>query len=259
MWPMLVTLLVTGIAAPPPQAGGQWPTLAAELRDHNVPVPNGVNADGHITSFSTFDDERWFAIGYYDVAADGLLHDLRVRVFDKNSRAWRSATFAGIGSVLSIRRHGGVFFVEGHSSPSSGPLLVLSDDLRLKRDLEGWIVFTLADGRVIFSRGMRHFMPTQAQVLAVYVPATNRDADIYPARSDNDRGGEHVAGTDVWMDRTIGDVKAGKDGRTIEFTVTEQHMRIDANQRPIPAAAQVTRHVICDISRGLPACTPARD
>lgn len=259
MWTLLVTLFVTTFVAAPPQAGGQWPTLAAELGDHSVPVPDGVNAAVQITSFSTFEDERTFAIGYYDVVADGLLHDLHVRVFDKRARVWRSATFAGIGSVLSVKRHGGVFLVGGHSSPSSGPLLVLSDDLRLKRELEGWIVYTIPDGRVLFERGMVHFAPMHAGVLAVYDPAANRDTSIFPAGAGNDRGGERVPGTDLWFDRSIGEVTTGAAPHTIEFDVTTQHVSIGSDNRGHPAGPERKVHVVCDTSKRIPACTPARD
>lgn len=251
---LLATLLAVSF-----QAGATWPTLAETLRDQRVPVPAGVDAMRRITSFSTFDDDRRFVIAYYEVEPDGLLHDLQVRVFDKRTRAWRAAAFPSIGSVLSVAFHGGVFLIEGHSTPSAGPLLVLSAGLRMKRDLDGWIVFTLPDGRVLFERSMVHFAPMHAEVLAVYDPATNRQTSIFPAGVTNDRGGEQVAGTDLWVDRSIGEVKAGAAPHTIAFDVKTQHVRIGDDNQGHPAGPERTVHVICDTSKRVPACSPARD
>jgi len=248
----MLTLFVTLFLSVAPRAGGQWPSLADTLREYQVPLPSGVDGRQRITG-SVLDDERQFAIAYYDAERDrSRAERLHVRRFDKARRTWTSATFDGIGSVLAFERHGELFFLEGHSSPSDGPLLVLSRDLRLRHTTNGWIVFALADGRVIFSRGMRHFMPTQAQVLAVYDPVTNRDVTFYPDGADNDRGSETVPGTDLWMDRSIADVTSKTGGRTIEFTVTEQRMRLTAQQQPEPAGAKETFRVTC--SMAAPAC-----
>jgi hypothetical protein len=255
MWPLLVTLLVS----PSVQAGGHWPTLAAALGEHRVPVPASINASGRITSFSTFDDERWFAIAYYDIVSDGLLHDLQVRLFDKRHGTWRSTTRDGIGSVLSIHRSQRLFYVEGHASPSATPLLVLDERLAEKKALDGWPKFFLPDGRLIFSRSMIHFAPTHAEVLAIYDPATNREQTFYPQHVKNDRGGEQGTGG-LWVDRYFGDVRRGARAGTVEFVATSQSMRLTESQRPEAVGPEIRRRVTCVVAAPVPVCreAPAR-
>lgn len=115
------------------------PTLGAELLARNLSVPpDTADLEQTITDYAVFDDQRWFVIGYYDMPRDGLLHELQVRSFDKRAGVWRRATFDAIGSVLSVKRHRGFIYLKGHASPSAGPLLVLTEDLRVRRTLDGW-------------------------------------------------------------------------------------------------------------------------
>jgi len=251
----MLALFVTLFLSMAAQSGGQWPAFADALREYDVPLPSGVDGRQAITSFAVIDEDRQFAVAYYELQPDRSRPErLHVRRFDKARRTWASATFDGIGSVLAFERHGGLFFLQGHSSPSNGPLLVVAPDLRLRRTMSGWIVFALPDGRVVFHRGMRHFVPTQAAILAIYDPATNRDVSFYPAGADNDLGAETVPGTDLWMDRSIGEVTSTTKGRTIEFTVTEQRMRLTAQQHPDPAGAKETFRVICSMTGRRPVC-----
>jgi hypothetical protein len=256
MVPLLVMLLVS-VAL---QAGGSWPALGVQLREFNVPVPADANADQQITSFSTLDDDRVFVIAYYDFVPDSLLHDLRVRAFDKRARTWRSQTFSDpIGSILSIEHVASLLYVVGHWSPSASPLLVLNEDLSLKRRLDGWPKLALPDGRVVFERTMVHSAPAHAAVLAVYDPATNRDHSFYPSGRKNDRGIEQVPGTDLLMDRSIGDVTNGKKPRTIEFAVTTERMRLESDNMGHDAGPRMQQRVTCDIRKPIPVCSEARD
>jgi hypothetical protein len=250
---VFVTLLVSAAL----QAGGNWPTLAETLRDAGVPIPSDAAGAGRITSFAESDDARWFVIAYYDEMPDGLLHELHVRAFDKRLRIWRSVTMESIGSILSIARRGGLFYIEGHSSPSATPLLVLDQRLSLKRRLDGWPKLFLADGRLLFVRSMRHFAPTHAEVLAQYDPASDHDVTIYPAGRVNDRGAEKAPGPgDVWVDRVIGEVTPGRHPKTIEFRVTVEPMRIEQDNRGHSAGPILTIDMWCDTSRRVPPCRP---
>ena len=82
------------------------PTLASGLLQRHLPVPGEApELERPITSYSVLDDNSRFVIAYYPVEPDDLLHELRVRSFDKRTRVWRSATFPGpIGSVLRFSR-----------------------------------------------------------------------------------------------------------------------------------------------------------
>ena len=172
MLSLLVCLLLQSAQTPP--IG-----VRAELRARNLPAPKDADdLDKPIDSYLVLDDRQGFVIAYraYYARDDSRLHDLRIRSFDKRSRTWRSTTFPEpIGSVLRIMRGRGYLFVSGHSSPSAAPMLVLSDTLRKKRELEGWPMLVLDDGRVVFHRSMIHFSPTHAAALALYDPSRIRN------------------------------------------------------------------------------------
>jgi hypothetical protein len=247
----MVNGLLLLLLSPLVQAGQA--TLGTELLERNLPVPKDAkDLDQPITSYAVLDDRAGFVIGYYQQVADGGLHELHVRAFDKTARTWRSATFGEIGSVLSVTRHGGAFFLTGHSSPSAGPLLVLTKDLRRTRDLDGWIVLALDDGRVVFNRSMRHFAPTHAEALALYDTAADREISLYPpAGVENDRGSERVPGTDLWVDRSFSAFKKGAAPGTIEFQAVVQKMRLNDQQAPVPAGPEERLLVVCHVAGSL--------
>lgn len=246
-------VFMTLILAVTIQTGGP---LGRELLVRSLPVPkDAADLELPITSYSVLDDSRGFVIAYYLAESDNSLHELRVRSFDKLTRTWRSATFPEpIGSVLSIKRGGGYLYIGGHSSPSAAPLLVLSaDTLFRKRELDGWPVLLLDDGRVVFERSMIHFSPTHAEVLALYDPRIDLEQTLYPDASvTNERGGERVKGTDLWVERSI--AKPINGPRTIEFAVTSQRMRLDDHQVARPASAEERFSVLCDITVTPPTC-----
>jgi hypothetical protein len=255
----MVTVLLALLALGSPQAGGNWPTLAAELAERAVPLPAGVDGSRQITSFSEFDDDHWFVIGYYDLRADATLRTLHVRAFNRRSKQWRSAIFDEVGAVLELTHHGRLFYVRGHSSPSSSPLLVLGENLTLKRQQEGWVKWTVDDGRVIFERGMVHFAPAHSAVLAVYNPRTNRDDSFYPAAAGRDRTPEFERDTNEWIDRTIGEVKNGPAVHTIAFTVTIQRVRVGEDNLSLPIGAPTRQRVTCSVRLRVPTCSSIQD
>src|SRR6266542_3682852 len=234
------------------------PTFASELLQRDLPPPAGAaELDRPITSYSALDDDSRFVIAYYTVESDDLLHELRVRSFDKKSRAWRSATFKeSIGSVLEIRSHGDYLYVCGHSSPSASPLLVLQEDLELKRVLDGWPVVMLDDGRVVFKRSMVHFAPAHAEVLALYDPRTDRESTVYPSGPlDNERGIERVPDTaDQWIDRSFSDIKTGDAPGTVELLVVTQRIRLNVLNAGDPVGREERYHVHCDLTETQPSC-----
>ena len=244
-------------------AQGVPATVRAELLEHNLPVPkDAADLQQPITSYSVLDDSHGFVIAYYLVEPDGLLHALHIRSYDKRTRAWRTQTFPDpIGSILNIQRHRGYFYVTGHSSPSATPLLVLRETLELKRELDGWPLLMLDDGRVVFSRSERHFVPTHAAALALYDPVSDREESVYPPPGvDNDRGFEKTRDGELWIDRSITDMKNGKAPGTIEFVAVEQQMRIDNRNIAEPAAPERQLVVVCNIAARHPVCdTRARD
>jgi hypothetical protein len=231
--------------------------IGAELLERNLRAPkDAADLDQPITSYSVLDDSRGFVIAYYLVEADGLLHALHIRSFDTRTRTWRSRTFPEpIGSILKIERNAGLIYVNGHSSPSATPTLVLSEDLTLKHELDGWSMLMLDHGRMIFSRSQRHFAPTHAEVLALYDPSTNREESFYPPASvQNDRGAEKAPGGDLWIDRSFSDVKKGQAPGTVEFVAIEQQMRLDSRNIAEPAAPEQRKVVVCSMTASPPVC-----
>jgi hypothetical protein len=255
MFGLLVLLLFQSIQKVPP-------TLGAELLARNLPAPkDAADLEQPITSYSVLDDSRGFVIAYYAQESDNILHELHVRSFDKRTETWRSKTFPeSIGSILDIQRSARYLYIGGHSSPSAAPLLALTEGLELRRELDGWPMLMLENGRVVFSRSMRHFAPTHAQVLALYDAVTDREDAVYPAAAvDNDRGGERVAGTDLWVDRSISEVKKGKAPGTIEFIAVVQRMRLNEHQIAEDAGPERRFLVSCNLQSSTPTCrqTPA--
>jgi hypothetical protein len=249
----LLVILVLQSAQKPPLPIG----VGAELLARNLPVPkDAADLDQPITSYSVLDDSRGFVIAYYAQEPDNILHELRVRSFDNRTRTWRSKTFPEpIGSILKIQRHAGYLYVTGHSSPSATPLVVLHETLELKRELDGWPMLMLDDGRVVFNRSMRHFAPTHAEVLALYNPAADREDSLYPAPGvNNDRGFEKDPATDLWMDRSFTDVKKGTAPGTIEFVAIEQRMRLNPQNSADPAGPVQRRLVVCNVASVRPVC-----
>lgn len=176
MFWLLVFLLCPASQAPPQ-------SLGAALLARNLPVPrDAMDLEQPITSYSVLEDRRGFVIAYYAVEPDGLLHELRVRSFDKSTRTWRAKTFRDpIGGVIDIRRGGGHLYIAGHSTPSAAPMLVLSETLELRRELDGWPMLVLDDGRVVFHRRMVHFAPAHGGALALYNPVADQEDSLYPA------------------------------------------------------------------------------
>jgi hypothetical protein len=248
---MLVILVALVLAATIQNA----PTLGAEVSRRNLPVPPvAADLDQPITSYSVLDDDGGFVIAYYGLEPDGLLHELRVRSFEARSRTWRTKQFAEpIGSVLSIQRHGGYLYLKGHSSPSAAPLLVLTEGLDRKRELDGWPMLMLDDGRVVYHRSMVHFAPAQAGALALYDPVADRVDSVYPpAGVANERGIERVPGTDLLVDRSFAEVKRGKAFGTIEFVAVEQRTRVTRDNRGEAAGPERRLRVVCNVAAGRP-------
>jgi hypothetical protein len=242
----LLLLLFFQPVQKPPRAVG------AELLARNLPVPkDAADLDQPITSYAVLDDNRGFVIAYYARESDDSLHELRVRSFDSRTRAWRSKAFAEpIGSILKVQRNAGYLYITGHSSPSATPLLVLAEDLTLKRELDGWPVLMLDEGRVIFERSMVHFAPAHAEALALYDPAADREESLYPPpAANNARGIEMVPGSArLFVDRSFADVKTGTAAGTVEFVAVEQPIRLNQANGGEPAGEKQRQLVACRVA-----------
>jgi hypothetical protein len=162
-----------------------------------------------------------------------------------------------VWSIVSIQRHADYLYVNTLTSPSAGRLLVLSQTLDFKRELDGWPVLMLDDGRVVFQRSMVHWAPAHAGVLALYDPKMDRESNLYPAApAGNFRGVEPVRNSRyLFIDRSFFDVKQGHAPATIEFVTIVQRIRLDRGEPRAHGAASARRSIVtCDLSRPKPSC-----
>ena len=137
---MTSTLLMIGILLAASGQQSQWPTLRAVLQANGIPVEGIDDIDRQIASYSVDSDSTWFAIGYFwvnDVDRGTLPPELRIRAFDRRRRHWASIVLDDdslhVGTVTKFARHGRWIYVDTHLNPSAGRLLVLTDDLRVRR------------------------------------------------------------------------------------------------------------------------------
>ena len=236
----------------------QWPTLRALLQANSIPGEGVDDLDREIANYSVESDATWFAIGYFwvnDFARATLPPELRIRTFDRRRRRWASLVLHDdgfhVGTVTKFARHGRWIYVDTHLSPSAGGLLVLTEDLRVRRNLYGWTERILDDGRVVYQNSMVHFAPAHPGSLNLYDPRTDRDVPLYPSASV-------AVGSPSWMvDRSFGPI--GRVGGALAFTVSEQPVKLRPETNGgEPAGPSRQFRVICDISTARPRCVPSR-
>jgi hypothetical protein len=136
-------------------------------------------------------------------------------------------------------------------------LLVLSEALELKRELDGWPMLVLDDGRVVFHRSMVHFAPAHGGALALYDPVADREDPLYPpAGVKSERGIEEelVSGARLLVDRSFEGVKKGKAPGTIEFVALEQRMRLNERNGGDPTGPKQRLRVVCNVVAARPLC-----
>jgi hypothetical protein len=243
---MLSSLCLTAAFALASQNAVIWPTLEQELARHDVPAAGVSDLSHQITSYAVLDDSDWFAIAYYRYENSSALPNLlRVRVYDKRIKRWRSAELEGEwGSMLHIRRAKQWWYLTGHSSPSTAPTLVLSADLRLIRELKGWPMLVLPDARLVYHNDMVHFAPAHPGSLSLYNPATGRNVRLFPSKPDEVERG--VQGDAFLIDRTIDEVRMADQPGTVAFMATEQRIRLVSNGG-VPEGAGRRLSVTCNL------------
>ena len=68
-----------------------------------------------------------------------------------------------------------------HINPSAETLTILSPDMKVIAELDGWELATLPNETVIYHRSQTHFAPTHSLEIAVYDPVRRKDKVIYPS------------------------------------------------------------------------------
>jgi hypothetical protein len=67
-----------------------------------------------------------------------------------------------------------------HINPSAETLQILTPDMNVVAELDGWELSTLPNEIVIYHRSQVHFAPTHSLEVAVYDPVRRKDKVIYP-------------------------------------------------------------------------------
>lgn len=234
---------------------GTWPPLRQVVQNHGIDASGLDDADRQITSYAVASEKAWFAIAYYWFdGTDWLPPELRIRTLDRRTGRWRHAILSGEhrrgGSVLRIARRPGVIYLDLHINPSAGELVVLSEDLKVKKSLYGSSSLILPDGRVVYANSMVHFAPAHPGSISLYDPRTGRDVRLYPATPDIPEGHR-------WIDRSILKVEQVGANRIL-ITAREQNVLIGKDNGGIPDGPQRDLLVSCDLSADKPACTIAK-
>lgn len=145
-----------------------------------------------------------------------------------------------------------------HINPSAEAFYVISRDLKIVGELNGWELLTLPDESIVYHRNQVHFAPTHALEIAVFDPESRQDRVIYPptptepvrqafidrvAAVYRERGEawfrEHNHHMDPQMfdSRLIGDPALDLRNQTITFTV--QYGDPDNASDPLPFMERV--------------------
>ena len=223
----------------------QWPTLREVLAKDQINADDFADADRQISGFAVRADRDWFAIAYYwHMGTDSLPDELRLRTRDRSAGKWRYAEFTGNqrqgGSALRIARVNGLVYLDLHLTPSAGSLLVLTEELEIKRRIAGWSSLILADGRVIYENNMTHFAPYHPGSVSLYDPRADRELPLFPTVADRPDARPAV-------DRSIGEIRQTAPDQ-ITFDVREEdRWWVDGLvMRPIAPARRFT--VTCGLS-----------
>lgn len=163
-------------------------TLRDVLGNYEIPVsPGGPrDLDRTITSYALERAPDLFVIAFYVVGPDpGLLGDtLRVSAWDRTARRWSHASLlrGGVGSILDVHHSAQHVYLDTHSSPSAGRLIVLTRALAPVQRLDGWLLRLVSNRWVIYHKNQVHFAPTHSTELWVYDATTGADRALYPRR-----------------------------------------------------------------------------
>jgi hypothetical protein len=166
------------------------------------------------------------------------------------------------GSISEISAAGNRLFVSMHLTPSASNTLVLTRDLRIEKELNGWPVKSLEQGMVVFENSQTHFAPTHPTELSAYDLVRNVERKIYPpAKADpvrqdfvNRLREAYVVRGEEWFrtnnhhmnpekfDSSLGLLEADEKTHAIAFTVWYFNPINDAND---PRASEQTVVATC--------------
>jgi hypothetical protein len=92
--------------------------------------------------------------------------------------AAESIPVESVGEIRQTARH---VFIDTHTNPSAGRIIVLTRDVKRVITLDGWVLRVLPGDVVLYHRSSVHFAPTHWVELSTWDPATGRDHPLYPS------------------------------------------------------------------------------
>jgi hypothetical protein len=165
----------------------QAQTLREVLGNYQIPASRGgpADLDRTITSYAVESARDLFIIGFHVPGANAQLGDtLRVSVWGPAARQWWHAALPRdqVGSVLAIHHSARHVYLDTHSNPSAGTLIVLTRRLEPVTRLDGWLLRLLPTGVAVYHKNQVHFAPTHSAELWVYHAASGQDVLLYPRK-----------------------------------------------------------------------------
>jgi hypothetical protein len=85
-----------------------------------------------------------------------------------------------LGDLMGVLESNRFYFVEMHTNPSAGWVLIITKELELHDSLNGNIHGVYSDGIVIYSESQIHFAPTHYALIDIYDPTTQESHRIFP-------------------------------------------------------------------------------
>jgi hypothetical protein len=183
-----------------------------------------------------------------DVPSDDKLHVVWANTGSQEARyaALSVRRRGSISNVLVTKDHA---YVSAHLSPSAENTLVITRDLKLQHELNGYPRKVLADGTLVFHNSQIHFAPTHIAELSAYDPVRQIERKIYPPANPDPVRKEFVSRVraayllrgETWFrtnnhhmnperfDSSLGELEADESTHTIAFLIRYQNPINDAD------------------------------
>ncbi len=180
-------------------AFGSAETLGDRLRTSHISTLHFARSElsQNITSYAIFEDNPFLLAYYVDDGSGQLRSPLNVVRFDRDTFDLRRAALRDInalfqneipmdclGSALSVKEHRSLVYIDTHSNPSAGCVIILSSDLKLKTALSGWVIGLLGADYAIVQESEIHFMSVHPLHIQVFDIKQNRAIEVYPPQND---------------------------------------------------------------------------
>jgi hypothetical protein len=183
-----------------------------------------------------------------DVPIDDKIHVVWANTDTQQAR-YTALSVQRSGSISSVSFTKDHVYVSAHLSPSAENTLVITRDLKLQHELNGYPRKVLADGTLVFHNSQIHFAPTHIAELSAYDPVRQIERKIYPPANPDPVRKEFVSRVraayvlrgESWFrinnhhmnaerfDSSLGELEADEGTHTIAFLIRYQNPINDAD------------------------------